>query len=108
MIQLPPRSTRTDTLFPYKPLFRSLASMGRYLSSVQRARINLLDNVSLYESRYRLEWMSDSWRDVKRAGDWLLEIADKTRPDVVHLNGYVHGDLPWQQDRKSTRLNSSH
>lgn len=74
-----------------------LASMGRYLSSAQRARINFLDNVSLYESRYRLEWMSDSWRDVKRAGDWLLKIADKTRPDVVHLNGYVHGDLPWQQ-----------
>src|SRR3546814_8076410 len=25
MIRLPPRSTRTDTLFPYTPLFRSLA-----------------------------------------------------------------------------------
>src|SRR3546814_17432356 len=24
MIRLPPRSTRTDTLFPYTPLFRSL------------------------------------------------------------------------------------
>src|SRR3546814_10512621 len=28
MIRRPPRSTRTDTLFPYTPLFRSLAEQG--------------------------------------------------------------------------------
>src|SRR3546814_11520795 len=28
MIRRPPRSTRTDTLFPYTTLFRSLASFG--------------------------------------------------------------------------------
>src|SRR3546814_10356507 len=31
MIRLPPRSTRTDTLFPYTPLFRSGARLaGQY------------------------------------------------------------------------------
>src|SRR3546814_4833886 len=30
MIRRPPRSTRTDTLFPYTTLFRSLASMNIY------------------------------------------------------------------------------
>src|SRR3546814_5663855 len=29
MIRRPPRSTRTDTLFPYTPLFRSQAAGGR-------------------------------------------------------------------------------
>src|SRR3546814_4315789 len=29
MILRPPRSTRTDTLFPYTPLFRFLPSVGR-------------------------------------------------------------------------------
>src|SRR3546814_20377325 len=29
MIRRPPRSTRTDTLFPYTTLFRSLLGMGR-------------------------------------------------------------------------------
>src|SRR3546814_5322256 len=29
MIRRPPRSTRTDTLFPYTTLFRSLASLGQ-------------------------------------------------------------------------------
>src|SRR3546814_11995276 len=36
MIRLPPRSTRTYTLFPYTALFRSPARHGRYL--VQGAR----------------------------------------------------------------------
>src|SRR3546814_10726255 len=30
MIRRPPRSTRTDTLFPYTTLFRSAALKGRY------------------------------------------------------------------------------
>src|SRR3546814_19078817 len=29
MIRRPPRSTRTDTLFPYTTLFRSLAAVGK-------------------------------------------------------------------------------
>src|SRR3546814_4413156 len=32
MIRRPPRSTRTDTLFPYTTLFRSLAGIVMYLS----------------------------------------------------------------------------
>src|SRR3546814_7503219 len=35
MIRRPPRSTRTDTLFPYTTLFRSLAG-GRLVPLVQR------------------------------------------------------------------------
>src|SRR3546814_4797951 len=34
MIQRPPRSTRTDTLFPYTTLFRSLLSRIRRLTAV--------------------------------------------------------------------------
>src|SRR3546814_20843408 len=34
MIRLPPRSTRTDTLFPYTTLFRSRPPDGRAASSV--------------------------------------------------------------------------
>src|SRR3546814_13666554 len=30
MIRLPPRSTRTDTLFPYTPLFRSRVILDQY------------------------------------------------------------------------------
>src|SRR3546814_9686977 len=48
MIRRPPRSTRTDTLFPYTTLFRSLAVSDRPAASIrtgrQRHRRQLLDN----------------------------------------------------------------
>jgi glycogen synthase len=45
---------------------------------------------------YQLEWEDDPWDDVDRAGRWLLELEDELRPDVVHLNGFVHASLPWR------------
>jgi glycosyltransferase involved in cell wall biosynthesis len=54
-------------------------------------------NIELYAGHYRLEWMEDPWADVERAGDWLLALADVVGPDLVHLNGYAHGSLPWRR-----------
>src|SRR3546814_1521460 len=34
MIRRPPRSTRTDTLFPYTTLFRSLKNLGRGVATL--------------------------------------------------------------------------
>src|SRR3546814_1760861 len=49
MIRRPPRSTRTDTLFPYTTLFRSalagLAGTGRLDGGVQRQQVGLLGDV---------------------------------------------------------------
>jgi glycosyltransferase involved in cell wall biosynthesis len=72
-----------------------LATMGAPLSPAQRAEADALTNACVYESAHRLEWMDDAWDDVRTAGDWLLGIEQKERPDVVHLNGYCHGDLKW-------------
>jgi len=44
----------------------------------------------------RLEWMDDPWNDVAAEGDWLMDMRDEFRPDVVHLNGYAHASLPWE------------
>src|SRR3546814_3620100 len=38
MIRRPPRSTRTDTLFPYTTLFRSLPQTGHAAADAQRAQ----------------------------------------------------------------------
>ena len=72
-----------------------LATMGAPVSEHQWAQVNRLGNVRVRESAYKLEWMQEPWDDVARAGDWLLEFADRHRPDVVHLNGYAHGALDW-------------
>src|SRR3546814_2642980 len=39
MIRRPPRSTRTDTLFPYTTLFRSLRRWRRQIGSADRRRL---------------------------------------------------------------------
>ncbi|HEX8913045.1 MAG TPA: glycosyltransferase family 4 protein, partial [Humisphaera sp.] len=53
--------------------------------------------LDLRESAYKLEWMADTWHDVRASGDWLLTLAHDLRPDVVHLNGYAHAQWPFGQ-----------
>lgn len=74
----------------------SLATLGGQPSPVQRAQLACLPNVTLYESAFRLEWMSEPWDDLDRAGQWLLSLEREIEPDVVHLNHLVHADLPWK------------
>lgn len=73
-----------------------LASMGAPLSRSQRKDAVAHANLEVRDSRFKLEWMDDPWADVARAGEWLLELERDCAPDVVHLNGYAHGSLPWR------------
>jgi glycogen synthase len=73
-----------------------LATMGPPPSEEQRRAAARRDNVHLVESVYNLEWMDEPWSDVRDAGRWLLELERRFGPNVVHLNGYAHGDLPWE------------
>ena len=45
----------------------------------------------------RLEWMDDPWEDVRAAGEWLQALASQWPSDVIHLNGYRHAALDWDQ-----------
>ena len=74
----------------------ALATMGEALSASQRETAARLSNVSVYESEYKLEWMEEPWFDVEEAGAWLLDLEARLRPDLVHLNNFAHGALPWQ------------
>lgn len=71
-----------------------IAVMGPLLHETQR-REAAAPGIDLVDAPFRLEWMSDPWDDVDRAGEWLLSLADEYEPDVVHLNGFSHGSLPW-------------
>src|SRR3546814_6481476 len=106
MIRRPPRSTRTDTLFPYTTLFRSaLVSF-----TVERfGRLDILHNNAGYVG-------ADLARDTK-VTDIPFELWDKTM--AINLRAYFAGcrfAIPHMVrggggaivDRKSTRLNSSH
>src|SRR3546814_19228467 len=97
MIRRPPRSTRTDTLFPYTTLFRSpvrtqiaqVLAGGDLLAETGQVPFRRLDTAGLAG----LDQAGGG-----RVGD---HVADKraTGPDPAGAR---------QPDRKSTRLNSSH
>ena len=73
----------------------TLAVMGGGLTDGQRRQAAASDAEAVHESSFALEWMSDPWVEVDRAGRWLLDLADQAQPDVVHLNGYVHAAMAW-------------
>jgi glycogen(starch) synthase len=73
----------------------ALATMGAALTAAQRAQLEPFPSIELYQSTYKLEWMQSAWDDVDRAGDWLLHIERQFEPDVVHLNQFAFGALPF-------------
>lgn len=73
-----------------------LATMGAVLSADQREAVKKIQNIKLFESSFKLEWMEDPWNDVEASGQWLLKIEEMTRPDLIHLNSYAHGSLPFR------------
>src|SRR3546814_14076521 len=92
MIRRPPRSTRTDTLFPYATLFRS-ALVG--IQAQQGAALDRgVDRLGPFDVHADVLADLDLQR-VEAAFDGIERVGH-------HLVDGVHAD------RKSTRLNSSH
>ncbi len=73
-----------------------LAAMGGPPAEAQRACAARISNLRLLESHFKLEWMPEPWNDVEEAGRWLLGLEQKFSPDLIHLNSYGHGALPWR------------
>src|SRR3546814_13964704 len=83
MIRRPPRSTRTDTLFPYTTLFRSHAGTHRLV-----------------------------WKRSSKSGDILRGMGGvgggRKNAGDRWVRKHVFQEVLRPGDRKSTRLNSSH
>src|SRR3546814_12434703 len=100
MPQRPPRSTRTDTLLPYTTLFRSSACAGRPCHAGAD-----LDSQRLPQLRQA----ATADRHGVTLGAVQLQQALVADPLQRRGMGYVHDMAAVDaQDRKSTRLNSSH
>src|SRR3546814_14196500 len=113
MIRRPPRSTRTDTLFPYTTLFRSKPSRADEIAIGAGFLLVLDDQVGKFADRAGAETEQHGGVVLGEA----LEVA--VHPalargggkrivgprEVVEADGNIAGG---GQDRKSTRLNFSH
>ena len=73
----------------------TLATTGPRLRPHQREELRSAAVASAHTRELRLEWMEDPWSDLEETARWLLELRDEVAPDVVHLNGFVHGGLEW-------------
>src|SRR3546814_19230598 len=108
MIQRPPRSTRTDTLFPYTTPFRSRHERARcLLEHLHVAAREFGERVARSECAFKgganvlLILVKGSHRG--------FEILRHHRLHLVAIEAdQVAQEIDRQQDRKSTRLNSSH
>lgn len=74
-----------------------LAVMGDAPRPHQVAAADRIPGLHLVSAPYRLEWMEEAAADVDASGVWLLTLARRFKPDVVHLNGYAHAALPWDR-----------
>src|SRR3546814_2981430 len=115
MIRLPPRSTRTDTLFPYTTLFRS--SNPRVFADIDRAKANALgvppervfealqvylgsafvNDFNLLGRTYRVTAQADA--PFRQSVSDIANLQTRSNSGAMVPIGSV--------DRKSTRLNSS-
>src|SRR3546814_13686728 len=86
MIRRPPRSTRTDTLFPDTTLFRSLAN----------------------SAGFRITTVAINGRKQLSQDEVLAVGGVNGRSSLLFLDAATVRDKLKAKDRKSTRLNSSH
>ncbi|MGI8742578.1 MAG: glycosyltransferase family 4 protein [Bryobacteraceae bacterium] len=73
-----------------------LAALGGEPSKAQRLEAAEIPTLTLLASDWKLEWMDSPWQDVEESGKWLLDLEKEYAPDVVHLNSFGHGALPWR------------
>jgi glycogen(starch) synthase len=74
-----------------------LACLGPQPTAAQRASARETSNLTIECCDCKLEWMAQPWSDVTRAGEWLLQLADREHVDLIHLNGYAHAALRWNR-----------
>src|SRR3546814_13416937 len=101
MIRRPPRSTRTDTLFPYTTLFRSsgsptLNAKGELVGLLFDGNYESLSAVWIFNPELTRSIHVDA-----RYMRWAMDEVDHAERLLEEM-GLPH------EDRKSTRLNSSH
>src|SRR3546814_15544383 len=101
MLRRPPRSTRTDTRFPYTTLFRTKRIMQSERERKEIAGIRKIANERAKKAALRN----------KKLRDCKIHLNNEKADQDLRLATTLfitEGDSASGSDRKSTRLNSSH
>src|SRR3546814_7296579 len=127
MIRRPPRSTRTDTLFPYTTLFRSVSGIvpgqlklsGPVLADIFLGKIKKWNDAAIAELNPGMTLPDAAIIVVHRSdgsgttfgwNNYLSKVSDSWKEQVGEGKAvqWPVGQGGKGKDRKSTRMNSSH
>src|SRR3546814_11658685 len=114
MLRRPPRSTRTDTLFPYTTLFRSLRRqllVDTILDGLERqlAPLDAVVEPGNVEAEPRLDRQRADLADLEIEEEGLEFRHRRAAGDLAEIAALLPRTAVREiQDRKSTRLNTSH
>src|SRR3546814_5076291 len=109
MIRRPPRSTRTDTLFPYTTLFRSgVILVSKWVVRVALPQLVEHENPISAREEGEVSVPGFSDRGGFRADRPTWQQEDRRAGPGFEIAGPYSFNINPFGDRKSTRLNSSH
>src|SRR3546814_5313573 len=108
MIRRPPRSTRTDTLFPYTTLFRSLSMATLLFAGGLDTVASELSYITHHLARH-----PEQQRRLREEPEIIPAVREEflRRFGLSNTGRILTRDFEYKGvllDRKSTRLNSSH
>ena len=72
----------------------TLVSFGDIPSAAQTRWLDALPQVDFRPTAFKLEWMQDSEADMEASSEYLSQVIDETRPDLLHFSQYYYGSLP--------------
>ena len=71
----------------------TLVSFGEIPTPSQMHWTESLRGLDFRPTPFRLEWMQDAAADIEASSEYLLNIIDEAKPDLLHLNQYCYGAL---------------
>jgi glycogen synthase len=72
----------------------TVVSFGDIPSATQARWLDALPQVDFRPTAFKLEWMQDSEEDMDASSEYLLQVIDEVRPDLLHFNQFYYGALP--------------
>src|SRR3546814_7615727 len=107
MIRRPPRSTRTDTLFPYTTLFRSGTEddFRRFVDAAHARGIKVYMDIVANHTADVIQYRECGACAYRSIADYPYQRRGGVNGAAINA-GFAGDDM--QTDRKSTRSNSSH